>query len=231
VACAELAATRRIPEYVIETTRDWVNGEVAASGRSRGSLLGVMDCLHRFGGTPVGQAGLAREAGLANNTVAAGYVEQLMDLLCIAEAFAWDASRRRASRRRPRKYHFTNLLAAVAWHPARIRSVSEYDALSPEEQGRLTEWLVAQELWRRAAIRGDEIPESMHFWQGKTHEVHFVVDAEYHVEVKRGQANPLDFSWWPQTFPRGQLTVINRERFETERFRGVTLEDFLLEDE
>jgi hypothetical protein len=73
LACAELAANRRLPEYAIEITRDWIFGECAASGRSRAALLGVFECLHRFGGTPVGQAKLAREAGLANNTVAAGH--------------------------------------------------------------------------------------------------------------------------------------------------------------
>ena len=34
-------------------------------------LLGVLECLYRFAGTPSGQSKLAREAGLANNTVAA----------------------------------------------------------------------------------------------------------------------------------------------------------------
>jgi DNA-directed RNA polymerase specialized sigma24 family protein len=50
VACAELAASRRLPEYVLELTRDWVLGEFAASGRPRSSLLGIMECLHRFAG-------------------------------------------------------------------------------------------------------------------------------------------------------------------------------------
>ena len=56
VACNELAAAGRIHEYVIEMTRDWILGEFAASGRPRASLLGVIECLFRFGGTPVGQA-------------------------------------------------------------------------------------------------------------------------------------------------------------------------------
>ena len=230
VACAELADYGRIPEFVVETTRDWIYGDLAASGRSRASLLGVMECLHRFGGTPVGQAKLAREAGLANNTVAAGYVEQLMDLLCVCEGFAWDVTRKRSNRRRPRKFHITNLLVAASWHPARIRSVSEFRALSGEQQGRLIEWLVAQELWRRAAIRGDEIPERLHFYQSKSHGLDFVVDGEQHVQVKRGRASPLEFDWWPRTFPQGHLTVVSDERFDAGRIRGVTLEDFLLEE-
>ena len=227
VACAELGAGGRIPEYVIEMTRDWIYGEFAAAGRARSSLLGVMDCLHRFGGAPVGQAKLAREAGLANNTVAAGYIEQLMDLLCVAQAFAWDDARHRANRRRPCKFHFTNLLVAVAWHPSRLRSVADYEALPDEVQGRLVEWAVAQEFWRRAAIRGDETPELMHFWQSRSHELDFVLSPDAFLEVVRGAAGPTEFAWWVNTFRQGELTVLNQTRFATERVTGITLEDFL----
>ena len=83
---------------VLEMVRDWVYGEVSASGRSRPMMLGVMDCLMRFAGTPVGQSKLAREAGLANNTVAAGYIDLLSDLICAASCFAWDEARRRPNR-------------------------------------------------------------------------------------------------------------------------------------
>lgn len=227
VACAELGAGGRIPEYVIEMTRDWIYGEVAAARRARSSLLGVMDCLHRFGGAPVGQAKLAREAGLANNTVAAGYIEQLMDLLCVSQAFAWDEVRLRANRRRPCKFHFTNLLVAVAWHPSRIRSVADYEALPTEVQGSLIEWAVAQELWRRAALQGDEAPETMHFWQSRTHELDFVMSPDTFLEAKRGNASPAEFAWWVKSFPRGKLTVLSQARFDTDRVKGVTLEDFL----
>jgi predicted AAA+ superfamily ATPase len=230
LACAELAATGRLPEYVIETTRDWVYGECAATGRSRASLLGVMDCLHRFGGTQVGQAKLAREAGLANNTVAAGYVELLMDLLCVATAHPWDQTKGRVSRRRPCKYHSTNTLVAVAWHPARIRSVDDYHALPTAERAKFAEWLVAQELWRRAAVRGAEAPEQLAFWQAAGHDIDFVATPAGAVEVKLGSTNPLEFAWFPRTFPRAGLTVIGQNRWAAGPLRGVTLEDFLLAD-
>ena len=74
IACTELADTGVIPEYVIELTRDWIEGEIALSGRNRSALMNIMKIIFRFGGTPVGQAKLAREAGLSNNTVAAGYI-------------------------------------------------------------------------------------------------------------------------------------------------------------
>jgi len=228
LACAELAAARRLPDYAIEITRDWIYGEVAASGRSRASLLGILECLHRFGGTPVGQAKLAREAGLANNTVAAGYVELLMDLLCVAAAHPWDQSKNRMNRRRPCKYHYTNTLVAVAWHPARIRSLHDYQALPSGERAKFTEWLVAQELWRRAAVRGEESPEQMAFWQAAGHELDFVTSPKAALEVKSGPTNPLEFAWFPRSFARASLTVIGQDRWAAGSLRGVTLEDFLL---
>lgn len=229
VACNELAANGRIPEYVIEMTRDWILGEFAASGRPRASLLGVMECLFRFGGTPVGQAKLAREAGLANNTIAAGYIELLKDLMCVASSHAWDGSKKKLNRRRPCKFPMVNLLAAIAWHPARIRTVSDFRSLPPGDQAYLIEWLVAQEIWRRAAIRGEDLPEEMGFWQSKSNEIDFVLGKESFLEVKIGKANPLEFTWFTKSFPKGQLKVINENRFSSEHIEGITLEEFLLE--
>lgn len=227
IACSALAVHGRLPEYVIELTRDWVYGEIAGSGRSRSSLLGVMEVLHRFACSPVGQAKLARESGLANNTVAAGYVELLMDLMCVATAHAWDDSRKRPNKRRPAKFPMTNLLVAVAWHPRNLRTIDEFLALPEKEQASLLEWAVAQELWRRAAIRGDDFPEYMLFWQGKDHELDFVLGMDDFIELKRGRTTPVEFSWFPRSFPQGRLTVVSSSRYETRNVRGVTLEDFL----
>ena len=73
------------------------------------------------GGSPVGQSKLAREAGLANNTIAAEYVDTLADLLSVGISYPWDTNANRASRRRPAKFHFTNTLVATAWHPLHPR--------------------------------------------------------------------------------------------------------------
>ncbi len=227
-ACAAMAATGRLPDYIIEMVRDWIYGEFAAGGRSRAMLLGVLECLYRFAGTPVGQSKLAREAGLANNTVAAGYVEALSDLMCVATAFAWDAGRKRSNRRTPCKFHMTNLLVGTAWHPRRIRTPADYLNLPEDVQGAWMEWAVAQECWRRSALRGDEMPELMHYWQGGNHEIDFVLGAAEFLEVKRGRTGPLDFAWFPKSFPEGRLTVVGANRFETDQVVGVTLEDFLL---
>ena len=229
VACAELARHGRIPEYVVELTRDWVFGEIAASGRDRSSLLGVMECLHRFAGSALGQAKLARETGLANNTIAAGYIGILMDLMCVSTAHPWDESKKRSKRRSPARFHIANLLVAVAWHPRRIRTIEDFLGLSEAEQGMLIEWVIAQELWRRAAIRGDEMPEFMHFWQGGGHEIDFVTRDDLFLEVKRGRTTPVEFSWFPRTFPTGNLTVVGQSRFKAQRMKGVTLEDYLSE--
>ncbi len=227
-ASASLAVQGHLPDHVLEMVRDWVYGEVSASGRSRPMMVGVMDCLMRFAGTPVGQSKLAREAGLANNTVAGGYVDLLSDLMSVASCFAWDESHRRLNRRRPCKFHVTNLLVAAVWHPGRLRRPADFHALGAVDQGGLIEWLVAQELFRRAALRGEEFPEVMSFWQSGEHELDFVLAPDHFVEVKRGRTGPLDFTWFPKCFPKGRLTVLSESRFETDRIHGITLEDFLL---
>lgn len=227
IAASAIAAHGRIPEFVIEMVRDWVLGECARSGRDRSSLLAVWDALLARGGTPIGQAALARETGLANNTVAAGYLELLADLTCIGFQPPWDANRRIAVRRKPAKFPPTNLLAAVAFDRARLRSVADFHALRPEDQGRWYEWLVAQEIWRRAAIRGDDVPELLPYWEGGDHELDFVVRPDLLLEVKRGSSGALEFAWFPQTFPKAQLWVVAREPFGAGPIRGVTASDLL----
>ena len=91
------------------------------------------------------------------------------------------------------------------------------------------EWFVAQELWRRSAIRGDEFPEIKSFWRSDAHEVDFVVSENSLLEVKRGRSGPMDFLWFPKTFPDARLTVLGASRFETDRITGITIEDFLLQ--
>src|SRR5439155_14690058 len=112
--------------FAVEMTRDWIFGEFSASGRARSSLLSVLAVLARQGGSPIGQTKLAREAGLANNTVAAGYLELLFDLLCVGESPAWDAQRRAILPRKPAKYPFTNTLVAAAFHPAQLRKPADF---------------------------------------------------------------------------------------------------------
>jgi len=79
----------------------------------------------------------------------------------------------------------------------------------------------------RAAVRGEESPEVMSFWQSDKHEIDFVVEPQSFIEVKRGKATPMDFEWFPHVFPEGRLTVIGESRFETDQIRGITLTDFL----
>ena len=227
VACAEIADTGSIPEYVHEMTRDWILGECAAAGRSRASLLAVFQALHRFGGSALGQAKLAREAGLANNTVASGYIELLSDLMCVGQCPAWDESRRITLARRPCKYPFTNLLAASAWSSERPRSLLDFGRIDPEAQGQWFEWLVSQELWRKRCIRGEEVPESVPYWQGREHGIDFVLDPRHFLKVKRGRSSPLDFAWFARTFPDSHLTVVGESRYKTDHIEGVAFHEFL----
>jgi predicted AAA+ superfamily ATPase len=228
IACAHIAQGR-LPEYAVELVKDWVYGASASAGRGRASLLAVMECLLRYGGSPLGQAKLAREAGLANNTVAAGYIELLMDLTCVASSLAWDASRRVRLRRKPCKVHFCNTFAALAWHPGMVRTVAGFRALPAGARAAWQEWAVAQELWRRAAIRGDEMPEEQSYWRSDDHEVDFVLAPDEFLETKLGPTNPMEFAWFSRVFPKGRLTVVSQSTYETRHIRGIRMEDFLAE--
>ncbi len=228
LAMGELIRTRRVPEWTVETVRDWIHGECASSGRSHRALVSVMEQLHRHGGAPLGQTKLARQAGLANNTVAAGWIEMLSDLLCVGTSLAWDSDKAVEIPRRPAKFHFVNLLAAAVWSPDAPRTAADFDGLPSERKGIWQEWAVAQELFRRAAIRGDPAPERMPHWRGREHEIDFVLGADEYLEVKLGRATALEFGWFLKSFPKGRLTVICRTPFEADRLRGITLKSFLL---
>ncbi len=229
VACSEFASHRRIPEYIPEMIRDWIYGECAAGGRQRSSLLAVIETIIRYGGNPCGQTKIARESGLANNTVAAGYIELLQDLMCIGTAYAWDYSKNIMLRRKPCKYHFVNTLAALSFSHTHIRTVEDFLSLPPQTQGLWYEWVVAQELWRRAVKVGKDFPEMFSFWQSKKHEIDFVTSEGRFIEVKHSSATPVEFSWFSEIFQNDSLIIISKNRFKTRYSRGITLEDFLLE--
>lgn len=231
IACTELLVAGRIPDYVNELVRDWVYGSFSRAGRSRASLLGVLDCLFRFAGSPVGQSKLAREAGLANNTVASEYIEALADLLSVGVSHPWDAHAARPNRRRPAKFHYTNTLVASAWHPLHPRTPGDVRSMPRQRQGELLEWGVAQELFRRAAIRGDDLPELLPHWSSKEHELDFVLGSDSFIEVKAGKTTPVEFAWFPRTFPNARLTVVSDSSYETARIRGITMDEFLLHGE
>lgn len=228
IACSTLIESQMVPDYIIELTRDWIEGEISASGRSRAALINIMHVLFRYAGVPVGQAKLAREANLANNTVASGYIELLNDLGCVIPAYPWDPHKKMLILRKPCKYHFTNLLVALAYSENRIRSIEYFLQLDANIQGIWYEWAVAQELLRRSSLKGENLLEPLAFFQGKEHEIDFVDDHKW-IEVKRGKSSPLEFSWFSQYFPKENLSVINTNSFETRSVRGISLEDFLLD--
>lgn len=230
LALNDIYQFERIPEYFIELIRDWIYGELVASGRSRLYLNNLLRVLLRFGGQPVGYAKLAREAGLANNTVAQGYVEQLSDLLSLIPQWQWDDDKHQHLFRKPCKFPFVNLAVVSTFHPASMRHVHEFETLPQKDQAMLLEWLVAQEIWRRAAYRGSSNPEAVGFWKSEKHEIDFVAPDEQFIEVKLGKAGPLDFLWFDQCFPRKRLNVICSTPFETKNVTGVTIHDFLFND-
>ena len=100
----------------------------------------------------------------------------------------------------------------------------EFNRMPAEVQGKWLEWLVAQELWRRRCIRGEQIPESLPYWQSREHGLDYVLTPQLFLEVKRGQASPLEFAWFSRVFPGSRLIVISASQFETEVIKGVSFE-------
>lgn len=229
IACAALASMGRVPDYAVELTRDWIEGEIALTGRNRTALFNVLNSLFRFAGNPLGQAKLARESGLANNTVAAGYIEILNDLCCVSPCYPWDFDRKMLILRKECKYHFTNLLTALAYHPARIRTVEDFLKLSEQQQAIWYEWLVAQELQRRRALQGSSILAPLAFWQNKEHEIDFFEEPKTFIEVKKGQSRALEFAWFSKQFPKQHLTIVSSSQFQTTNMTSIRMEDFLSE--
>ena len=76
----------------------------------------------------------------------------------------------------------------------------------------------------------DAAPLQSSFWRSDRHEVDFIRRDAPWIEVKAGKASPFEFDWFGRTFPRERLLVVNAERFESQAVRGVTLEDFLLDE-
>jgi predicted AAA+ superfamily ATPase len=230
IAAREIWQSGRVPEYFFELIRDWVVGEVVRTGRSRQFLIALMRTLFAHGGSRTGFLKLARESGLANNTIAAEYVEQLSDLLAVVSSNQWDADRDVPLQRKPAKFHFINLSVALAFSADRMTGVEDFRRLTSEARSKWLEWLVAQELVRRQAIAGVESPESLWFWASADHEIDFVDSDRRLYEVKVGQAGPLDFEWFGKALPKRRLLVIGRNEFRTASIKGITIEQFLLAD-
>jgi predicted AAA+ superfamily ATPase len=228
IACSELIQTGQLPDYIREMIRDWIFGEFAMAGRNRTSLINTINAVLTRGGSTISQLKLSKEAGLANNTIASEYIRQLVELMVLGQSMPFDASKKQLIPRKPGKLPFINILAASTFHPGAPSTPAEFQLLQPKIKGIWTEWVVAQELWRRAAIRGDKTAEIIPFWQSDKHEIDFIVNSDEFIEVKSGPASPLEFTWFPAVFPNNHLTVITTTPFEAGFATGITLENFLL---
>ncbi len=229
-ACAAVLETGSVPEYVFQTTAEWIYGECALAGRSRPMLLRLLEQIMRRGTSPVAQTTLAAESGMANNTVAHGYLDLLSDLLVLGTSEPWDPGRSVRVSRKASKYPFVNLLAANTWSTKRYTTPASLEKSDGEEKGVWWEWAVAAELFRRAAKEGNATPLQSLFWRSDKHEIDFVRRGKPWIEVKSGRASALEFDWFTRTFSREKLLVICADRFEGKAVRGVTLEDFLLDE-
>ncbi len=229
IGANSLAVHGSIAEYVINTVSDWVYGEFSQSGRSRANLMAVLGALYKFAPNPVGQSKLARESGLANNTLAKAYTELLADLMILLPAYPYDISKKISIFRKECKYHFINVFFALCMHPLKPRSIEELKALPATTFASILEWVVAQEIWRQSCIANVDL-DILNFWQTDKHEVDFVMPKQkLWIEVKSGREQATSFSWFAkQILGDQQLQVINQAHFTAKRMRGLTLHDFLL---
>ena len=193
-------------------------------------LLRLLEQLMRRGASPVAQTTLAEESGMANNTVAHGYLDLLSDLLVLGASEPWDPARKVRVSRKASKYPFVNLLAANTWSTNRHTTPTSLERSTGEEKGVWWEWAVASELFRRAAKEGHPSPLQSLFWRSEKHEIDFVRQGRPWIEVKAGHASPFEFDWFIRTFSREKLLVVSSDRFDGSAVRGVTLEDFLLDE-
>jgi len=229
-ACSAVLESGSIPEYIFQTTAEWVYGECALADRSRPMLLRLLEQLMRRGVSPVAQTTLAEESGMANNTVAHGYLDLLGDLLILGTSEPWDPSRNIRVSRKASKYPFINLLAANTWWKNRYTTPTSLQSAPGEEKGIWFEWAVAAELFRRAAKLGTPTPINSLFWRSDKREIDFVRTGKPWIEVKAGRVSSFEFDWFRTMYPRQKLLVINAERFDGDMVRGVTLEDFLFDE-
>ncbi len=228
VAINELIREGKIPEYVIELTRDWVFGETSLQGRSIESMKRVLFNLIEYGGLPVSLHTIAEQAALANNTVAQGYIDVLKDLGCLSSVMRLEANKLKPIARKASKHHFTYLLVVTSFFKNRMRTIEDFEKVPLDLKGKWIEWLVAQELWRRAALAGADTPEQQSFWKNDEHEVDFVFEDRF-IEVKLNLAQPSDFAWFPKVFPKRKLEVICNSNFDVGFCSSISLKKFLLQ--
>lgn len=247
LAANELATHGRIPEFVYSLNREWITGECARVNRSRNILTWLILALWRIGSSPVSINQLTKDCGAANNSILQGYLDILIDSLALATATPWDPGKQRPITRRPSKFPWINLLAAWSFLPERPASLEELNSLAAPLRGAAWEWLIAQDVWRRAALGGNPTPEQMAFYADSKHEVDLIAfdQATTHskkisqgtnktrspqwLEVKAGKADPRDFAWFKNSFPNECLTVISNSKFSVSNVKGITFEEFLLD--
>jgi uncharacterized protein len=228
LALNEILFDQYIPDFLQTLVKDWIQGDIVSLGRDRTFLRHILENIFKFGTSPVGYAKLARESGLANNTVASGYIEHLSDLLVVSPVFQMDHNKNVIIQRKPCKFVFTNTLAASTFHPEAPRFLSDFDNFKKQDLGFALECLVAQELQRRASFQVQDLNEPLKFWKSDKHEIDFVCGKTF-IEVKSGKTSPQDFLWFTKVFPNEKLTVISESRYENSWIRGITMHEFLME--
>ncbi len=228
LALNEILFDEYMPDFLITLVHDWIQGDIVSQGRDRSFLRHILNAIFRFGCSPVGFAKLAREAGLANNTVASGYIEQLSDLLAVSPVYQRDVEKGLIIQRKPCKFVFTNTLASAVFHPLNPRYLSDFSEFKNQTLGFALECLVAQELQRRSAFQLRNLEEPLQFWKSDKNEIDFV-DGDQFIEVKSGKVSMQDFLWFTKVFPKKKLLVIAENAMENDWFKAQNIHDFMMD--
>jgi predicted AAA+ superfamily ATPase len=226
-----LAVHGKLPEHLVENIHTWLFKELADGGKSRVTLIAILTAIYRFAPNPVGQSKISRESGLTDILEANGYTKFLIEHMILSPIYPYDVDKKITKTQQECKYHFTNLLIAMCLHPRKPRTIAELKAIPGATFAAILEWLVAQELWRRACVASKN-SSFLNFWQNAKHEIDFVVpDQNLWLEIKSGKEQASNLLWFTKHTNHNQiLTVINQNKFATQRIKGITIEDFLLEN-
>ncbi len=220
-AINEYLRLHTLPPYVGEIYWGWLKGEFLKRGKSDILLKHVVTNLSQRLCTPFSNNKLAQESGIVSHETARQYLELLQNCFAIKELMWIDPIKKKIAPRKNRKYY---PLDPLLYHL--FRGSGAYDwtplPLSPEEQGRIAELVVCQELNRKLKTQNLDLG----YWMGKR-EIDFM---PVPVEVKyQNRVIPDEFAWFKKSFPKLTLLILTKnDTFYRDGLKAMPLVDWLL---
>ncbi|MGK5088658.1 hypothetical protein WDW86_13955 [Bdellovibrionota bacterium FG-2] len=90
-----------------------------------------------------------------------------------------DSARFRPIPKKAHKHHWIHSPVRLAFDTDRVRTIEDFKRLPETKRGHSIESLVAQEIWRRAALTGDEAPKDIYHFQSGEHEADFITPGPF----------------------------------------------------